>query len=323
MTRTMTALVKTDSGPGSLELRDEPVPEIGDDDVLMEVAYCGICGSDVHIEDGTHPVDPPVVIGHEFSGTVAHVGRNVTEFEAGDPVGFRRGWHPFPGVGSDGGFAEYLRAPADSLWELPEGISLEEATQFETVTTPMTLVRDEAEMEPGERAVVSGPGPIGLLVTNVARMDGASSITVLGTENDADVRLPAAAEMGADETLVFGDDALAAIDEDPPSVWFETSGAAPAIEAAVDHVAPGGRVVCSGLGEGPYDVDMHRVAYRNIDILGRWGGDDGYVEPAAAAMRSGDLMVSRIVTDVAPLTDWQDGFELARSQRGIKVLLEP
>jgi 2-desacetyl-2-hydroxyethyl bacteriochlorophyllide A dehydrogenase len=323
MTERMRALVKTASGEGNLELRDVPVPEIGPGDVLLEIAYCGVCGSDLHIEAGTHPSEPPVVLGHEYSGTVAAVGEEVTGFALGDEVAFRRGWNPFPGVGSDGGFAEYMRAPADTLWPLPDGVSLEAATQFETVTTPMALVHDTAELKPGEDIVVSGPGPIGLLLTAVARAAGASSITVLGTDDDTDRRLPTAEHLGADRTLVFGEEALATVDEDPPGVWFETSGAAPAIEAAVEHVAGGGTVVCSGLGEGPWDVDMKRVAYRNLEIQGKWGGNDDYLEPAVAAMQRGDLDVSAIVTDTVPLTDWREGFDLVRSQSGIKVLLDP
>lgn len=323
MTEKMKALLKVAAGPDNLELRKIPVPEIGPEEVLIDVAFCGICGSDLHIEDDTHPSQPPVVMGHEFSGTIAAIGENVTRFESGEAVGFRHSWHPFPGVDADGGFAEYMRAPADSLWHLPEGISLEEATQFETIRPPMTMVRDTAQLTAGERVVVSGPGPIGLLVVNIARMDGASSIVVLGTEDDSAVRLPTAEEMGADKALVFGDSALKEIDENPPSVWFETSGAAPAIEAAVDHVADRGRVVCSGLGDGPWNVNMRRVAYSSLKILGQWGGEDAYLEPAVEAMQAGQLDVSAIITDVVPLTQWRKGFEKARSQSGIKVLLDP
>jgi threonine dehydrogenase-like Zn-dependent dehydrogenase len=188
---------------------------------------------------------------------------------------------------------------------------------------PFTLVRDVAEMAAGERVVVSGPGTIGLLTAAVAAFDDAEEVLVLGTEEDTAVRLPKAEAMGATETMVFGDEALAAIDADPPSVWFETSGAPPAIEAAVDHVAGNGRVVVSGLGDGPWDVDMRRVAYENLSILGQWGGNDKYVEPAADAMLSGDIDVAEIITDVVPLTEWRDGFDRARTQAGIKVLIDP
>jgi threonine 3-dehydrogenase len=129
--------------------------------------------------------------------------------------------------------------------------------------------------------------------------------------------------MGADRTLVFGEEALAEIADDPPAVWFETSGAAPAVEAAVENVAEGGRVVCSGLGDGPWNVDMRRVAYRNLEVLGQWGGDDAHLPAAVDAMRAGDIDVSAIITGVVGLSEWWKGFETARSQSGIKVLVDP
>jgi L-iditol 2-dehydrogenase len=323
MKKTMKALVKYAPGPGNLELRDIPVPEIGDNDILLKISYCGICGSDLHIETETHPCDPPVAIGHEFSGVIARVGKSVTGFREGDAVAFWKGWSPYPGVSADGGFAEYLRAPADCMWKTPEGISQEVASQFETIMTPMALVRDVARLRSGERVVVSGPGQIGLLVANVARIEGASHITMIGGPGDEALRLPKALEMGADEALLFGEEALAKVKENPPSAWFEASGAASAIEAAVDCVAPRGRVVLSGLGEGPWNVDMNRVTYRSLSILGKWGGNQTYLKESVELMRSGKLNMAATVTDVMPLTQWQQAFEKARRKEGIKILLDP
>ncbi|MFC1712348.1 zinc-binding dehydrogenase [Candidatus Poribacteria bacterium] len=323
MNKTMKALVKFAPGPGNLELRDIPVPEIGDDDILMKVSYGGICGSDLHIETGIHPCDPPVAIGHEFSGVVAEVGKNVTRFRDGDLVAFWKGWSPYPGVGANGGFAEYLRAPADCMWKTPEDISQEEATQFETIMTPMALVRDVARLRSGERVVVSGPGHIGLLTTNVARIDGASHITVIGAAGDEALRLPKALEVGADEAIQFGEEALEKLKDNPPSVWFEASGAAAPIEAAVECVARGGRVVLSGLGDGPWNVNMRRVAYRSLKILGKWGGNQAYLEESVELMLSGKLKMATTITDVIPLTKWQDAFEKARRCEGVKILLDP
>ncbi len=319
----MDALVKTAPGNGNVELQQRERPTIGETEVLLEIAYCGICGSDLHIFDGVHDCTPPVTLGHEFSGTVIEAGDEVSTLHVGDRAGFRRTWSPFPGVDADGGFARYMKAPAEHLWAVPDALSFEEATQFESVRPPMTIVRDMADLQAGEKVVVTGPGPIGLLVTNVASMDGAGHITVLGTDADATTRLPAALELGADKTATFCDTALTSIEDHPPDVWFETSGAAPAIEAAADYVASGGRIVVSGMGSGPYNLDMRRVARRNITIRGRWGGKNEYVEPAADAMIAGDLNVSTIISDILPLADWETGFELARSAQGIKVLLEP
>lgn len=316
------ALVKTASGPGALELRDVDVPPIGDGDLLLKVSYCGVCGSDLHIEDGIHPCDPPVVIGHEFSGVVVRKGKDVKGFEERDAVAFKRGWSPYPGVGSDGGFAEYMRAPADCMWKTPEGISQAEASQFETVCTPMGFVRDVVGVEAGDRVVVSGPGMIGLLAVNVAKIDGASHVISLGAVGDEAVRLPTAETMGADETLLFGDAALERLKEFAPQCWIEASGAAAAIEAAVECVGPGGRICIGGLGRGPWSVNMARVAMKSLRIQGAWGGSLKYIPESVGLIRSGQLKMSAPLS-VMPLTQWQDAFAMLRRGEGIKILLDP
>ena len=321
--KTMKALVKFATGPGNLELQDIPIPEIGDDDILIKISYCGICGSDLHIERGIHPCDPPVAIGHEFSGVVTEVGKNVTIFKEGDRAGFARGWVPYPGVSANGGFAEYLQAPANCMCIIPEGISQEAATQFETIMTPAALVRDVAKLQKGERVVVSGPGQIGLLATNLARIDGASYITMIGAPGDTALRLPKALEMGADEAVVSSEEVFRKIDENPPSVWFEASGAAAAIQNAAEHVAKRGRVVCSGLGDGPWNINMQRVVYQSISIFGKWGGNQPYLTEGIQRMLSGELKMSATITDIMPLAEWKAAFEKARRKEGIKILLDP
>lgn len=323
MKQTMKALVKYAPGSGNLELQDILIPEVGDDDILIKVSYCGICGSDLHIERGIHPCDPPVAIGHEFSGVVTKVGRNVTKFREDDRAGFSKGWVPYPGVSANGGFAEYLRAPADCMCKIPEGISQEVATQFETIMTPAGLVRDVARLQSGERVVVSGPGQIGLLVTNLARIDGASHITMIGAPGDAELRLPKALEMGADEAVVYGKEVYDKIKADPPSVWFEASGAAAAIQDAAEYVATRGRIVCSGLGDGPWNINMQRVVYKSISILGKWGGNQPYLSEGIERMLSGELKMAATITDIMPLTKWEEAFEKARRKEGIKILLDP
>jgi 2-desacetyl-2-hydroxyethyl bacteriochlorophyllide A dehydrogenase len=318
----MRALVKTAPGPGNLELQEVPIPQIGEGDLLLKVSYCGICGSDLHIEDGIHPCDPPVVIGHEFSGIVDKVGRNVTSFQVGDAVAFRRGWSPYPGVGSDGGFAEYTRAPAEGMWRTPEGVTQQEASQFETVCTPMSLVRDNLAVKPGERVVISGPGMIGLLAANVAKIDGASHVIAVGAASDETCRLPAARAMGADETLVHGEAAIERLRDFAPQCWVEASGAPTAVESAVECVSKGGRIAVAGLGHGPWNVDMGRVAYNSITIRGQWGGNQEYIPEAAQLIRDAKLKMS-VPLSIMPLTEWCEAFDMLRRQEAVKILLDP
>ena len=317
----MKALRKTASGAGNVELQEVPIPEIGSADLLLKVSFCGLCGSDLHIEDDLHPYTPPVTIGHEFSGIVEAVGSDVNGFSHGDPVAFRRGWSPYPGVGSDGGFAEFMRAPAASMWKTPAGVTQESASQLETVITPMRLVRDEAKVMPDDRVVVSGVGTIGLITIALASLAGAQ-IAALGTESDASLRFPLAKKMGAGETLVFDDEALSRIHQWKPTRWIDASGAAPAIEAAVSHIAQHGTVVIAGMGRGPWNVDLRRLTMDNIALRGVWGGNVDYLPEAAALMACGDLDLSPLFTTM-PLTDWRKAFAALRKQEVVKVLLDP
>lgn len=96
MAQTMRALMNEGDGSGDLELQEVPIPQIAADEVLVDISYCGICGSDWRRQSGYYPKNTRVVLGHEFSGTVAEVGADVTEFSLGDEVGYRRNWNPFP-----------------------------------------------------------------------------------------------------------------------------------------------------------------------------------------------------------------------------------
>lgn len=317
----MKALRKTAPGKGNVDLLEVAIPTIGPRDVLVRISFCGVCGSDLHIQDGVHPCDPPVTIGHEFSGVVAEVGSEVTDFRPGDNVAMRSGWSPFPGVSGDGGFAEYVRAPAGSMWKTPAGVSQEEASQFETIATPMRLVREEACVEPGETVVVSGVGAIGLMTVAVAKQAGARVIS-LGTERDVPVRLPLATHMGAEETLVFGDETVAELTDRAPRAWIDASGAAAAIEAAVRCVDRGGTVVVAGLGQGPWNIDMARATYNNITIKGTWGGHTEYIPEAADLMASGAVDLTPLFNTM-PLSAWREAFDALRNQRFIKTLLYP
>jgi threonine dehydrogenase-like Zn-dependent dehydrogenase len=210
------------------------------------------------------------------------------------------------------------------MWPTPDGISDEEASQFETVITPASLVREVARVEPGDRVVVSGPGTIGLLAANIARIDGASHVTVLGGPGDEKERLPIALKMGAHVAEVMSPESLARLEGDAaPRCWIEASGAAPAIEAAVAHVAPGGRISISGLGEGPWNVDMARVAWDSIAIEGRWGGSGEQMPDCARLMAEKKLRVDLAITHVMPLTEWREAFDMLRRKEGLKIVLDP
>ena len=317
----MKALMKMAEGPGHLEFRDIPMPEIGDDDLLLKVSCCGVCGSDLHIEDWVHPCDPPVVLGHEFAGVVAAMGRKVTGFAEGDTVAFRRGWSPYPGTQSNGGFEEYMRAPATCMWKTPAGITQAEASQFETLVTPARAVRDMGKVKPGDRVVVTGAGMIGLGAVAIAAIEGAE-VRAMGTERDLAERLPIATQVGAARTLVFGDQALSEIAEWAPRVWIEASGAAAAVEGASNVVAKGGTIVSPGLGSGPWNVNVGRMSFNSISLLGMWGGNIAHLDDIARWMQEGRLDIKPMLQSM-PLSEWREAFDMLRRQEGVKVVLVP
>ncbi len=324
MAETMLALVKTAKGAGHVELREVPVPEIEPDEILMEVKFAGICGSDLHIETGVHDHYPPVIMGHEYAGVAARMGSQVEGLQEGQPICYHHGPSPFPGYRRDGCFARYLKLKADTVMPLPEGISLEEATQFETARPAIAVVRDGAQMKPSEHLVISGPGPVGLLALQVAKADAAGKVTVIGAERDVKLRLPTAKELGADEVLQFSEDLAEHFAGDSaPHNWCECSGAPAALKLAVDCVRYGGRVVESGISGGPWDVNFWRVARCNLTIRGMWGGSEDYVFTAIDMIREGALSIKRLITHVMPLADWEKAFRMLRAGEAIKILLVP
>ena len=190
----MQALVKTQRRPGHVALREWPEPTIGPQEVLIEVRACGICGTDVHVYQGTVSSDPPVVLGHELSGVVVEVGAEVSHLKAGDAVsaethhglcgvcrycraGFPRHCRARGTIGRrvDGAFARYFKTDAARVYLLPPGVDLLAGAITEPLFTCTHAVLERGEVRAGEVAVVLGPGAMGLLTAQVARAAGPPS----------------------------------------------------------------------------------------------------------------------------------------------------
>src|SRR5918999_1399860 len=211
------AVVQYALKPLAVELRDVVVPEIGDEDVLLRVGAVSVCGSDVHQAYNTHswPVNIPVVLGHEFAGTVAKVGRWVRGFREGDRVVSetaaevcgectlcrtgrynlcprRKGF----GYGIDGAMAAYVKVPARCLHHIPDTLPFELACLAEPHAVAYNALCVNSTIRPGDLVVVLGPGPIGLLCARMAALAGADPLIVAGRSNDA-ARLEIAPQLGA------------------------------------------------------------------------------------------------------------------------------
>ncbi|TDB87870.1 2,3-butanediol dehydrogenase [Actinomadura sp. KC216] len=316
----------------------------GRGEVAVTVAYCGICGSDLHeYADGPHAipvVEPhpesgrvaPLTLGHEFSGTVAEVGPGVTGLRPGDRVAVEPHYRcgecarclageynlcrhfGFAGLMGDGGLAERAVLPSYMLHRLPDGVSLKQAAVFEPAAVALHGIR-RSGLRDGETVAVVGLGPIGLLVVQLAVRYGAGRVIAC---DPSPSRRALACRLGAAEAVDAG--------ELPPGtadLAFEAVGAERTLRDCLEATRRGGRVVLLGLG-GVLAVDAFALVNNEQSIIGSVGYRDCHPELIRLAAEEG-MDFGAIVTSVVPLDDVvHGGFEtLMNTMEEIKVLVRP
>ena len=332
-----------------LRIAELPQPVPGAGEVLLEVAACGICGSDVHGYDGSSGRRiPPIVMGHEAAGTVATVGSGVSGFAAGDRVTFdstvycgvcefcRRGEvnlcenRQVVGVSCGeyrraGAFAEYVTVPARILYKLPAGLSFPEAAMLEAVAVALHAVHLSGSDE-GRTGLVIGAGMIGLLVLQAARVAGCSTLILADVD---ETRLQLGRELGADTAVNTAEaDLLAEMTRLAQGrgvdVVFEAVGRAETVAAAIDCVRKGGSVVLVGNIAKEVALPLQKVVTRQIRLQGSCASAGEYPE-AMALIASGKIQVKPLISAVASLSDGPEWFErlYAREPNLMKVVLDP
>ena len=328
-------------GNGSFALRDaEPLaPAVGE--VRLDVAYCGICGTDLHIAHGAmdHRVRTPQVIGHEMSGSVAEVGPGVEGFGIGDPVVVRpldsRGETPadkgfghisrnlkFLGIDTPGAFQSSWTVPAFTLHRLPDGLDLRVAALTEPLAVACHDVR-RAGVEPGDFVVVIGGGPIGLLVALVARESGAR---VVVSELTA-ARRSVASELGLEVVDPAADDVAVRIAELTETrgadVVFEVSGSAAGALEMTKLASLRGRLVLVAIFPEPQPVHLFDFFWKELELRGARVYEAEDYERAIALIADGNLPLDRLITTVEPLDRLPAVFdEHARASTAMKILVD-
>src|SRR6476661_1836232 len=273
----MKAVVKYAPGVGNIDVRDVREPSCGPGLVKVQVAFCGVCGTDLHVLHDTFRNYPPVILGHECAGTVVEVGPGVSAVAPGDPVTVlgatavtcgqcaycRSGYFIFcparrgMGHGVNGAFARYLVVRPDQLYRLPDGMALQAGALSEPFAAVVQAVTEITQVRLGETAVVSGPGPIGLLCLKLLVAEGIQTI-VAGTPGDAD-RLSAAARFGAAQVVNVG----AGTD-----VAFECSGHPDSVRGCLDALRPMGRYTQVGICGREIQFPMDQVFYKQLTLRG-------------------------------------------------------
>ncbi|UCF90119.1 MAG: alcohol dehydrogenase catalytic domain-containing protein [Desulfobacterales bacterium] len=341
----MQAFVKYGKNPLETGLREVPVPEPAVEEVLIAVAGCGICGSDLHAyraSPGYEWVIPPVILGHEFAGTVAAVGAGVNGYQPGDKVvviaiqgcdhcQFCRSGDTnlcsdrrVIGLNMNGGMAPYAVVNPRYLIRLPENFELSAAAAIETFSVAIHAL-SKTSIYPEQRIVVTGPGPVGLFSALVARLNGAR-VLICGTEVDAALRLPAAEQLGlrttnTDQvplpravTHVFGNQ--------PPDLWIEASGATAALKASMDLVRRGGSIVVLAMYHREFSWFPTIPVRAEQTLLFSYASVYRDYIYAIRLMEAHAADVQRLM-QFFPLQRASEAFEEANAGRTLKAILVP
>lgn len=340
----MKAVVKTKEGAGNIIYTNFPKPEPTPGTVLIKVGAAGICGTDLKIREGNYWSNPPVVLGHEFSGIVEAVGEGVTGFKKGDRVisetaGIVCGKCEYClsgnylmcgerlsiGYGTNGAMAEYITVREAIVHHIPDGISLNEAALCEPSAVSYHAVFDYAEIRPTHTVLIMGPGTIGQLVAQIVRSTGARTI-LCGTARDA-YRLDLAASLGI-ETVVSDKVDLYAyiaekIDDGHVDYAFDCSGAAPAVSQALQCLKKKGTLVQVGLTKENIRINYGLIPMKEISVKGAFGHVSSSWIGVLKMMKNGQLNVKPLITNHFSLQEWKKGFDQAQDLNCIKVLLHP
>lgn len=333
----------------NLVYTDVPEPEINNDEVMIQVKACGICGSDVHGMDGsTGRRIPPLIMGHEASGIIVEVGKSVTNWKKGDRVTFDSTVYPLNdwytlhgqynlsgnrqvlGVSSGeyrrhGAFAEYVAVPQHILYKLPDVITFVHASMVEPIAVALHAI-GQSGFQLGEGAAVIGTGIIGLFVIQLLNIAGASPLYAVDIDDE---KLKLAKRFGAWETLNPKKDDLLKIvmrqtKNHGADFVFEAVGTTTTVNNAINIVRKGGKVVLVGNLSRHIEFPLQSVVTREIKVLGSCAIRGEY-ETALKLIEAGKINVDEMLSAVAPLSEGANWFKrLYNKEPGLKkVILVP
>ncbi|HVC81909.1 MAG TPA: zinc-binding dehydrogenase [Chloroflexota bacterium] len=341
----MKAVVKTAPGDGNVSLEDIPEPTPPPGHVLISVQAAGICGTDIHIYHDEFRSVPPVVLGHEVSGTIAAVGEGVTSVQVGMRVTTETYFSTCGAcrfcregrvnlcpdrrsIGSavNGGFTELLVVPAANVHELPASLGFREGALVEPLACVIHGLLDGPRLQPADLAVIAGPGAIGLLALQVLKAAGVWVI-VLGTSTDAH-RLELAKSLGAAATLtVDREDGRTAIHELSDGLGadlvVECSGAGPAAQNLLEVVRRGGQYAQIGLFGKPVAWDLDQICYKELTVTGSNASVPSAWTRALDLLDTGMVRLDPLISGVYPLQDWEEAFRTVENRAALKILLSP
>ncbi len=345
----MDAVIKTQHGHGYVEIQAVADPKPEPHEVLIRIKAAGMCGSDVHFYDGslTHCI-PPVVLGHEFSGEIVEIGKEVTHYQTRDRVVSEPhkggcGVCRFCQTGAvevckskraigykvDGAFTSLIAMPETSLHRIPDNVSYEHAALSEPLAVVVKGILERSRVEPGDFAVVLGCGPIGLLAANAIKASGARSVIITGTNLDEKIRLEAVRNMNVDHVInVQKEDlkerVMSLTNGFGADLVVEAAGVEATIHQAFDILRTDGRIAAIGhTGREtlsvPWETGLHKAARLTWSFSSSWTS----WERTLSLLAHGKIAADQIITHTLPLKEWKTAIELLEKLEAIKVLLIP
>lgn len=339
----MRAIVKPTAGPG-LIMTEAPVPTPGVNDVLIKIRKTSICGTDVHINKwdkwAEQTIKPPLIIGHEYVGTVADVGAGVEGFELGQLVtgeghivcGHCRNClagrrHLCPntkgvGVNRDGAFADYVTIPQSNVWKVPAGMNTDVVSCFDPLGNAVhtTLSFDLV----GEDVLITGAGPIGCMAIAVARAAGARKIVITDVN---DGRLELAKKLNPTRVVNVAKENLSDVWHkelgmtEGFDVGLEMSGNPQALRQMIDNMVNGGRIALLGIMPTEVAIDWNKVVFKMLHIKGVYGREMFETWYKMTALVQGGMDITPVITHRFPVDQFQEGFELMGAGKSGKIVL--
>jgi len=333
-------------GKDNIKVQERPKPKNEERDVLINVAAAGVCGTDIHIYKGEWKVPTPLILGHEFSGTIEEIGGKVTKIQIGDRVvaepniicgeckycliGERNYFCEkleAIGVTRDGAFAEYVSVPEKNVYILPDNISLNEAALIEALACCIRGI-ENVQIKTGDAVAIVGAGPIGLILLQLAKISGASLVIQIDMIEN---RLELAKKLGADYTINIKerdsvDVVMAVTDGYGVDVSIEAVGNPQAIEQAFKLVRRGGRLNIFGVSpqDAVWNLKPFELYDKELTITSSYRSPFTF-ERAIKLVASGRIKLKPLITHQYNLNEIKTALYIAEKkvEGAIKVLIQP
>lgn len=343
----MKALVKYARGYGNAEIREVERPKPGFGEAVVRVCFAGLCGSDIHAykDDGSYRANPPITMGHEFSGIVEELGEGCsaellgkrvvgeTYFYTCGTCRYCKSGHAnlcesrlSIGTGKPGCFAEYLLLPAKNLHVIPDSLELKDAAIVEPLVCVVHAAMEKGEVQAGDNVVITGPGPIGLLLLQVLKICGCN-VMMLGIDRDRE-KLELAKKLGADYIGLSSNDeeTVKSIKETfggGADITFDCAGVEGAVNLLLDVLRKGGRHVQVALFGKPVTLQRFNDIYeRELELRGSFAQKSVWWDRAIRFIEKYGIDFNSVISGVYPLDEWEKAFNDAMSGDKMKLVLK-